>query len=175
MIRSWFALTLLLVTIGLLNGCTDEADNSVVEFVIRVKEQKTGQVEPLPIFEAPKAFKFTATKLRNPFEPFVTSLAVTKPDVRNEESPDLNRPREFLEQFPLDYLKMVGTLEREGEFFALLKGSNSSLYRVNVGEYIGQNSGKIERITDKTIEVKEWLSDGKGGWREHWVVIRLAR
>lgn len=175
MIRSWFALMLLLVAAGLQQGCTEQTDASVVEFVADVKRQKTGQIEPLPVFQAPKAFKFTATKLRDPFEPFVTSLAVTKPGVRNEESPDLNRPREFLEQFPLDSLKMVGTLERDGEFFALLKGSNNSLYRVNVGEYIGQNSGKIEKITDKTIEVKEWLSDGKGGWREHWVVIRLAR
>jgi type IV pilus assembly protein PilP len=165
----------LLFSVGILSGCGDQVDENVVEFVKAAKTQKIGHVEALPVFPPPQIMKYTAANLRDPFEPFVVSMAKEKTSLHEEAAPDLNRPREALEAYPLDSLKMVGTLEKEGEFFALIKDSNGMLYRVVVGNYLGQNSGKIEKITEKSIEVKEWLSDGKGGWREHWVTLNLVQ
>jgi len=99
---------------------------------------------------------------------------VPKPAFRHcRGGPDLNRPREALEAFPLDSLQMVGTIERDGIFFALLKNTSDNIYRVSVGNYVGQNSGKIEKINAIEIGIKEWLSNGKGGWREHVLTIPL--
>jgi type IV pilus assembly protein PilP len=166
---------IILMTLTMLSGCSEKADQEVIEFVEHAKAQQTEHVESLPVFPPPKFFQYTADKLRDPFEPFVVTTAKGKQTaMRTEGSPDLNRLREPLELYSLDSLKMVGTLEREGKYFALLKDSNSILHRVIIGNYIGQNSGKIEKITEKEIEVKEWITDGKGGWREHWVTIHLT-
>lgn len=167
---------LFLIHLLLLNGCSNEPDKDVVEFVKDAKAQKTEKIGELPVFPAFKMFSYTANldKLRDPFMPFATSTA-EKSSKYAGPSPDLNRPREPLELYPLDSLKMVGTLERDGEYYALIKDANNILHRVSVGNYIGQNSGRIEKITGKSIEIKEWLSDGKGGWQEHGVIKTLSR
>src|SRR5262249_7526860 len=107
-----------------------------------------------------------------PFVPY--SIPNSAVNVKSSPGgPDLNRSREALESFPLDSLQMVGTIEREGVFFALLKNAAGNIYRASVGNYVGQNSGKIEKINATEITVKEWLSNGKGGWQEHMLTIPL--
>jgi len=164
---------LILIIQAMLCSCTPGVDESVVEFVKKTKQKQSQRTEELPKFSHPESFKFTAADLRNPFEPFVVSSAGVK-GAKPEGGPDLNRAREALESFPLDSLHMVGTLEREGNFFALLRDSNGRVHIVKVGNYIGQNSGQIQKINGSGLEVKEWLSDGKGGWREHRVTIPFS-
>lgn len=175
--RMQYWIYIFLIFTGLVNltGCSDKVDSDVEEFVAKAKTQKTGHVTPLPTFPKPPAFKYTAIGLRDPFQPYLTNIANKKPVVHEEAAPDLNRPREPLEAYSLDSLKMVGTLERDNIFYALLKDSNGILHRVSVGNYVGQNSGHIEKITENSMDIKEWVSDGKGGWREHWVTIYITR
>jgi type IV pilus assembly protein PilP len=164
----------LMVMLLMLSGCTSNVDSDVVEFVKKTKNQKSDRTGDLPEFPHANKFKYKASDLRNPFEPFTISTAETKIKPM-EGGPDLNRPREPLEHYAIDTLHMVGTLERDGQFYALLKDANGIIHRVSVGNYIGQNSGKIEKINETEMEVKEWLVDTKGGWKEHTETLDLVK
>jgi type IV pilus assembly protein PilP len=75
---------------------------------------------------------------------------------------ELNRRKEPLEAFPLDSVSMVGSVMRHGTRFALLK-VDSLLYQVKVGDYLGQNNGKIMKITETEISIRETVQDATGG------------
>ena len=80
--------------------------------------------------------------------------------------PDMNRKREPLEAFPIDSLKLVGTLFRNGTMFAIIKDSNGVVHRVQVGNYMGQNFGFIHSISENQIQLTEIVTDGGSGWRK---------
>lgn len=163
------------LVLGMILGCSSQVDPEVVQFVNEVKSKKTTFKNTLPEFPRPKSFKYSASPLRDPFQPFSSPKADVAPAPSNQTAgPDQNRAREPLEAYPLDSLQMVGTLERAGEFFALVKDNIGTVHMAKVGEYIGQNSGKIEKINDLMIEVKEWLTNGKGGWREHVATLPMV-
>lgn len=157
-----------------LYGCSAHVDDDVVEFVQEVKGRKSQAIESLPSFPKAENVKFKALGFRDPFEPFSPPKA-EKPPEEKTPTPDLNRPREPLEMFPLDSLEMVGSLERDGEFFALIKDNTGLVHTAKIGDYAGQNSGKIEKINESFVEVKELLANGKGGYREHMSVIPLSK
>jgi type IV pilus assembly protein PilP len=165
--------TFILIFIStMLSGCAPKVEEEVVRFVKETKEKKSKYMSKIPKFPEIVSFQYKAFEFRDPFVPYSTPIAETNVSLY-QGGPDLNRPREALEAFPLDSLQMVGTIERDGIFFALLKNTSGNMYRVNVGNYVGQNSGKIEKINATEIAVKEWLSNGKGGWREHVLTIPL--
>ena len=118
--------------------------------------------------------------LRRPGIPLALHAAaqtLANPEVARSTSglhPDFNRNREYLEQFPLDGLKMVGTLTLNGAMFALVRDGDNVLHRVTVGNYMGQNYGKIISITDSDIKLREMVPDGQGGWSERVTTVKLA-
>lgn len=165
--------TLIFIFISVtLSGCAPTVDDNVIEFVKKTKTQKSNYVSKVPKVLQMPSFQYTAFEFRDPFLPYATPTAEVS-ILPAQGGPDLNRPREALEAFPLDSLQMVGTIERDGIFYALLKNAAGNVYRVSVGNYVGQNSGKIEKINETEVAVKEWLSNGKGGWREHLLTIPL--
>ena len=87
-------------------------------------------------------------------------------------SPEMNRRREPLEAYPLDSLSMVGSLVRSGRTYALLRADNL-LYQVKVGDYLGQNYGKIMKITETEIELREIVQDAAGEWIERSATLQL--
>lgn len=157
---------------AILSGCSPNVDEEVLKFVKETKEKKSKYVSKIPKIPEMASFQYKAFELRDPFVPYSTPSAETSVS-SYQGGPDLNRPREALEAFPLDSLQMVGTIERDGIFCALLKNTSGNIYRASVGNYVGQNSGKIEKINGTEIAVKEWLSNGKGGWQEHILTIPL--
>jgi type IV pilus assembly protein PilP len=88
--------------------------------------------------------------------------------------PDARRAREYLEQFPLDTLEMVGTLTIEGGYYGLVQTMDNLVHRVQVGNYIGQNDGRIVAIDDTEIRVVEIVPDGIGGYMERSATIGLG-
>jgi len=88
--------------------------------------------------------------------------------------PDLNRPREPLEEYPLDSLRMVGILELKGTRWALIKTPDETIHRVRVGNYMGQNHGRITRITETQVDLIEIVPDGLGGWMERKAQVALV-
>ena len=86
---------------------------------------------------------------------------------------DLTRPRQPLEQFPLDGLRMVGTLNKGGQTYALIRTPENTLYRIRKGEYMGQNFGLVVAINDMGIELRETVQDGAGDWTETKATLAL--
>jgi type IV pilus assembly protein PilP len=92
----------------------------------------------------------------------------------NGVHPDRNRPKQYLEQFPLDGLKMVGTLKIDGVRYALIKDSNNIVTRVTAGDYMGQNDGKVIRISEAGIKLREIIANGLGGWTQRPARLPLS-
>ena len=87
--------------------------------------------------------------------------------------PDLKRVREPLEAYPLENLKMVGTLSQQKQVFALIKTPDSNLFRVKQGNYLGQNFGLITEINEGSVKLKEIVQDSAGDWTERVSTLQL--
>ena len=89
--------------------------------------------------------------------------------------PDLNRNKEELEAFPLDSLRMVGTLQRDDDIWAIVLASDDTVHRVQVGNYMGQNYGKIVNIQEDRVDLIEIARDARGRWQERPASIALVQ
>lgn len=147
-----------LLLASLLAGCSGR-DADLDRFIDATKKEAGGRVEPLPEVKPYEAFAYADQDLRSPFVP---GGAATAGGVR----PDEHRNREFLEQFSLDTLKMVGTLDLNGMRYGLVQTRDGRVHRVVVGEHIGQNDGKVTDITPSKIGLVEIIPDGLGGYLE---------
>lgn len=152
---------------ALLAGCSS-ADSDLEDFINRTKQEQPGGVDPLPEIKPYESFFYTAQSLRSPFLPGGSGES-SSPSVR----PDSKRNREFLEQFSFDTLKMVGTLSMNGRRYGLVKARDGIVHRVQAGNYLGQNEGRISQIEDSKINVTEIVPDGLGGYMERAAQLAL--
>lgn len=159
------------LTIGLLTlaGCGGEQYQDIQEFMRKAEKSTPRKIEPLPEVKAYTPFEYVGYDLPEPFRP--RKLAATKGDT-NGVQPDLNRRKEPLESYPLESLKMVGTLQQGKAVYALVKADNT-VYRVKSGNYIGQNFGLISNIGDTEIKLKEIVQDTAGDWTERLSSLQL--
>ena len=138
-------------------------------YIAEVKSRKGGPVEPLPQVTPYETFVYAAEALRSPFMLDVPG----NPNDSLINAPDPDRPREFLEEFPLDSLKMVGTMARAGSTYGLLQTTNGLIHRVKVNDHIGQNDGQIIEINGSEIRLIEIVPDGIGGYLERPAAVAL--
>lgn len=141
-----------------------------------VKEQDNmprPRIDPLPEVKPFEVFEYTADKdgLVDPFRP--RKIEAPKQATGGGIRPDLNRPREPLEAYPLENLRMVGTLARQKQTFALIKTPDSNLFRVRQGNYLGQNFGFITEINEAAVKLKEIVQDSAGDWVERVSTLQL--
>ena len=151
-------------------GCSSEMDE-LKQFVRDSEKGVTRRVEPLPAVKPFEPFAYEGFDLPDPFKPRKLASADQKRDVRVEEQ--INRRKEPLEAFPLEQLKMVGTLSQNKETYALVK-ADKTLYRVKKGNYMGQNFGVITAIDEGGIKLKELVQDGTGEWVERASALQLV-
>jgi len=154
----------------LLTACGGGEFSDLKEFVEQSGQGLRGHVEPLPQVKAYEPMSYNAFDLPDPFKP-----RKIEPE-RNASSgpaPDTNRRKEPLEAYPLESLKMVGTLERGKQRWALIKTPDGNLYRVRDKNYMGQNFGVIAMITDSSITLKELIQDTTGSWSERTSNLQL--
>ena len=144
------------------------ADNDLARFIEDTKKQAGGRVEPLPEVKPYETFVYSAGTLRSPFQPG-GSGGPGNGGLR----PDSKRTREFLEQFSLDTLKMVGTVKLSGQMFGLVQTKDGLVHRVVPGDYMGQSDGKITEVTPSKINVIEIVPDGLGGYMERRASLGL--
>lgn len=169
---------LLAIVVGslLLSACANDMSD-LRQFVEQEKSKKPGPIEPLPQIKPYESFTYEAEGLRSPFKPDTEIQGPESGEGVAESSnglkPDINRNKEYLEQFPLDSLSMKGTLEFQNEQFALVRDPDGSVHRVQVGNYLGQNYGQIIAITETEIRLTEIIPDGLGGWMERRAAIGL--
>jgi len=121
------------------------------------------RIDPLPKVDPYQPFAYNQAELEDPFRP--RKVEPTRAP-KGQLQPDLNRRREPLEAFPLDNLKMVGTLQQGKSLFALVRTPDNNLFRVRQNNYIGQNFGLIQEIDETGMKLKELVQDGAGEWSE---------
>jgi type IV pilus assembly protein PilP len=155
-----------------LSACSGGNDD-LRAYIDEVKARPGGRIEALPQVQPAPKFAYEAGTRRSPFMPDTPQRRVSN-DPNSVEGPDPNRPREFLEQFPLDTLRMVGTLSDRRASFALVQTADGLVHRVTVGNHMGQNYGRIVGISDSDIQLVEIISDGIGGYLERPAAIALA-
>lgn len=157
----------------LLGGCTSGDLADLARYVESVKGRPPAPLEPIPTFKEIIPFIYQASDRRDPFVPDKETKPQAPP-VSGGIAPDPARTREPLERFPLEEIRMVGTLEQQQVRVALVRAPDGILHRVGVGNYLGQNSGKIVEIKDNRIEVDEIVGDGAGNYRERQSTIALS-
>jgi type IV pilus assembly protein PilP len=166
-----YSLAALTIAVALLSlvGCSGR-DGELEEFIAATKKQTGGDVAPLPEVKPYQSFAYEAQSLRSPFMPGSPGGgAGAGASVR----PDSKRNREFLEQFSLDTLRMVGTLKLGGQNFGLVKAKDGLVHRVLPGNYLGQSEGKILGIEPSKISLVEIVPDGLGGYMERPASLAL--
>ena len=151
-------------------GCANTEHSDLKQFVAQSEEGLRGRVESLPLVAAQEEMTYAASERPDPFSPSSAranpALRVAASDWRPPE------PREMLEAYPLDALKMVGTMERKGRRWALIKTPDSTVHRVTVGNRIGQNFGAIAMVADTGVTLQEHVEDGSG-WSERTARLQL--
>jgi type IV pilus assembly protein PilP len=152
-----------------LGGCTSDIDN-LKQFVRESDKGLPRRIEPLPAVKPFEPFAYEGFDLPDPFKP--RKLTAPKEGGGGGVAPDLNRRKEPLEAFPLEQLKMVGTLAQGNDTYALVR-ADKTLYRVKKGNYMGQNFGLITDVNDAEIKLKEIVQDSAGDWAERQSVLPL--
>lgn len=155
----------------LLAGCGSAEFEDLNRFVEESKQGLRGRVEPLPEVKQFEPFAYNAFDLADPFRPRQLGKAQA---AGTGPAPDINRRKEALEAYPLESLKMVGTIEQKQVRHALIKTPDSNLYRIRVGNYVGQNFGIITAISDSAVTLREVIQDpATGGWSERTASLQL--
>jgi type IV pilus assembly protein PilP len=150
-----------------LAGCSTR-DADLAKFIAQTKQEQPGGVEPLPEVKPYDGFFYTDQNMRSPFVPGGNGES-SNSGVR----PDVKRNRQFLEQFSLDTLSMVGTLRMGARQYGLVRTSDGLVHRVVPGDYLGQNDGRITAIDATRINVTEIVPDGLGGYMERTASVAL--
>jgi type IV pilus assembly protein PilP len=158
----------------LVAGCESGEQQELRAELASLTKDVRGKVQPLPVVKPYEPVPYTAYELPDPFGPAKIQLAAkgAGPGSGGGLKPDLNRPKEPLEAYPLESLRMVGTLERARQTFGLVR-ADAGLYRVRVGNYMGQNFGVITKISDAEITLRELFQDAGGDWAERESTLLL--
>src|SRR5210317_73629 len=163
----------LVATLALgLTACGGDMDD-LDQYINKVKSEPGGRIEPLPEITPYEVFAYVADEqgIRSPFVPDTPQASGS---AAGGTRPDPDRIREFLEDFPLDTLRMVGTLNIDDTLYGLLQTSDGLIHRVVPGNYLGQNDGRITDISESEITLVEIISDGIGGYIERDDAVGLS-
>lgn len=154
----------------LLIACEKGGHQDVQDFINEAKRQQPGKIKPLPVYAPYKPHVYDPAGFRSPFEPpaiIQQRVLAAKSNVK----PDLDRPRQRLEQFEFTTLKMVGSIKKDGVIWGLIRDPDGSIERVREGYYLGKNHGRIVNLTEQKADVVEIVPNGVDGWLERPNVI----
>ena len=171
-----FRLIFILSLAALLSAC-DQGVGDLRTFVQQIKAQPPGRIEPIPEFQPYQNFEYTSHDLRDPFR----LVDFRRPDENAElieniasgPKPNIDRLREPLEDFPLDTLRLKGTITKDGIKWGLIFAPDNTVHRVLEGHYMGQNHGRIISVSDQIVELTEIVPDGLGNYIERASAVAL--
>ncbi len=163
----------LLFIISLLAACGGGDMQDLRNYVEGVKSREKGEIEPLPEIKPFPQYEYQAFDMRDPFTPDIEAEEIIVP-IEGGLSPDPDRVKEELESFPLDSLRMVGTLKRDGQMWAIISTADGTVHTVTLKNYMGQNHGQIIAISEEMIELREIVPNGRGGWEERMTTVALT-
>ena len=148
-----------------LASCGGEQHSDLRLFVKDSDNLPRGRIPPLPEVKPYEPFEYAAFDLIDPFVPRKIE-APKLASVPGALQPPPNHRKGPLEAFPLENLKMVGTLQQQKNIFALIKTPDNNLYRVGAGDFMGQNFGRIIDISESALKLKELVQDSGNEWKE---------
>jgi type IV pilus assembly protein PilP len=172
---STIALTLL-AALGL-SACGSSDQDELAKWMTEQRAQTKPNIQPIP---EPKKYTpepYTQEAATDPFSNQKLAQALKRESTQSASSsaliqPELNRRREPLEGFPLDAMSMVGSLVKQGQPVALVRLDNL-LYQVRPGNYLGQNYGRITKVTESEVVLRELVQDAAGEWTERTAALQL--
>jgi len=157
-------------------GCAQDMSD-LEEYALEVKSRTSKNIEPIPQPKPYEPFTYEPGERRDPFLPVLQSreTAAAIGGGAGAIRPDVNRPKEPLEEFPLDALRMVGTITMQQRAFALIRAPDAVVHRVSVGDHLGQNYGKITGISETEVVLMEIIPDGLGGYIQRPASVALTQ
>jgi type IV pilus assembly protein PilP len=166
--------TMMALPLALLAGCGDSDVQEVRTWMKQVDSQAKVAVPPLAEPKTFIPFAYVQNDALDPFNPnkLLAELARSAAKGGSGIKPDLDRRKELLESYPLDTVKMVGTIEKKGVIHAVLQ-IDRSVHQVVVGQHVGQNYGLITGINESAVSIKEIVQDATGDWVERMSKLEL--
>lgn len=163
-------LSLAMLASFIMAGCSGGQSN-LQQWIADTKKKPGGRIQPLPEVKPYESFAYTAGNMRSPFQPQGPSaIGGGSASLR----PNTRRNREFLEGFSLDTLRMVGTFKVGSSFYGLVQSKDGLVHKVQPGNYLGQNDGKVTDISGNKISLVEIIPDGLGGYIERPATLALT-
>jgi type IV pilus assembly protein PilP len=161
----WVPRWLVFFAILFLSACGSSSNNSDLrQFISEVSAKPRGNIPAIPQFEAYEPYKYGAANQRSPFEPPVVIVDRGRSNITTQIRPPADHVKQPLELFNIASLVMVGTLARNQTQWGLVLDQEGVVHRVQVGDYMGTQWGKIKGIRESGIDLEEIVSDGAGGW-----------
>lgn len=166
---------LIVLSCALLLAACERGTSDLQQWVAQERQRPGEPIDPIPPMTAAEVVAYEAFDLRDPFQRQPARAEADDPALAgaNGLRPDPDRRREFLEGFPLDTLRMVGTITIEDVDYALIRDNENVVHRVREGNYMGRNHGLVQRVTASRVELRELVQDGRGGWSERRVQIAM--
>ena len=156
-----------------LSACSEQGRDDLEAFIAEVKSRPPSGIEPVPEIGKIKVFHYLADDRRDPFTAPAGFTEAATQVIQQPFHPDPQRRKEILENYPLDSLRLVGTLQKNGTFWGLVQTKDALIHRVAKDNYLGLNHGRIVAITSDTIKLIEWIPIG-GTWQKQEVVLFLS-
>lgn len=150
----------MVILLPLLFGCAGDEHADLKAFMESTGRDGAEKLEPLPPVRPPDTFQYVPDNLEDPFKQRVLKPTRTGSGFQ----PDFDRPKEPLEAYPLDALRMVGQLRIHGKLHALVRSPDGVLHKAQVGSHIGQNYGVITAINEFGLDIEEITEDSVGDW-----------
>ena len=162
-----------------LSGCVERNMSDLQAEVKEVLSRKGGRIDELPPVEPYEVYAYSSSEGVDPFEPFYKEVPPPPPGPGTSTTagvrPNFDRNKEELENYALDSLRMMGTLELQDELWGIIRSPDGTIHRVQVGNYMGRNHGKIVSISEESIELNEIIQDGQGSWQEREAALALTQ
>jgi type IV pilus assembly protein PilP len=172
----------LCVGAALLTGCAGGDLTDLESYAGTVLAREGGQIEPLPPITPYTPYLYRSAS-QGSRDPFVSFLQVRRENIAAAEAADsgqqqyadeiLTHVAEELESYPLDSMRMMGIIENTDQLFGIVRDPTGTVHRVQVGNYIGTNYGKIMSISEMQIELREIYQDAQGRWEERAASLAL--
>ena len=165
-----------------LSGCVSNDISDLEKYAEDILQRPGGRIEPLPEIKPYEAYAYqsAAQNARDPFKLFYQKdeeQLVEEQDsglTKEMEDEIKHRNKEELEQFELDSLRMVGTMENGENQWGIIKGPDGAVHRIKVGNYMGRNTGKILNVFEDRIELREIVRNSQGRWEVRQAAIALV-
>jgi type IV pilus assembly protein PilP len=176
--RAAARVALLTVLAASIAGCVERNMSDLQAYSQQGLARKGTRIDELPPIEPYEVYTYSSSEGVDPFEPFykeqLAEQTAPAASAGSGISPNFDRNREELEGFSLDSLRMMGTLELQEELWGIVRSPDGTIHRVQVGNYLGRNHGKIIAISEESIDLNEIVQDGRGGWQERNAALALT-